>query len=42
MYSFDTAVNNILKKILTEEATSDFRNIENIVNSKIAEIKKKK
>lgn len=41
MHSFDKAVNNILKKILTEEVGSDFRNIDNFVNSKISEITKR-
>ncbi len=40
MDSFDKAVNNILK-ILIKEGASDFRSIDNIVNSKIAEIKKR-
>lgn len=40
MDSFDKAVNNILK-ILNEQAGSEFRSIDNVVNSKIAEIKKR-
>ena len=39
MDSFDKAVNNILK-ILNVQAGSDFRSIDNVVNSKIEEIKK--